>query len=106
MRWQGRTDIDPYAEDLERLPGSKAPDRGASISTADPHFAEASVDDTGCTFTLGYVPRRTVAAGASSRSSSTTRSPATRYANVPESVIREFGLKGQLNRYGGGIGIC
>jgi hypothetical protein len=84
--------------------------RGASISTADPQFAEASVNDSLCTFTLGYVLRRTSRHGGRWRIAEKLLDSAqpchSLRAHVPESVIRDFGLKGQLSRYRGGIGIC
>ena len=83
--------------------------RGASISTADPRFAQASINDTGCTFTLGYILRRPSKHGGGWRiveklldSAQECRSLRRR---VPESVIQDFGHEGILgsNR---GIGRC
>jgi hypothetical protein len=84
--------------------------RGASISTADPRFADASIDDSGCTYTLGYILRRRSPHGGrwhivyavldSAQSCNDVR------ARVPEPVVRDFGLEGMTHGDGGTFGPC
>jgi hypothetical protein len=83
--------------------------RGASISTADPRFAQASIDGTGCAFTLGYALRRPSKHGGGWRIFEKLLDSAqdchSVRRHVPKSVIRDFGIEGILgsNR---GIGKC
>jgi hypothetical protein len=83
--------------------------RGASISTVDPRFAQASVDDSGCTFTLGYVLRRPSKHGGGWRIVEKLLDSAqdchSIRRHVPESVIRDFGIEGVLGP-DRGIGEC
>jgi hypothetical protein len=84
--------------------------RGASISTADPRFADASIDDSGCTYTLGYILRRRSPHGGrwhivyavldSAQSCHDVR------ARIPEPVVRNFGLEGMPRGEGGTFGPC